>query len=131
LFRLAWQLHCQEQRRDQPARHKLKELSMTDSNRNTFNRPDTMFGICEALGQDFGVNPLWIRLAFVPAIFFAPFAALAAYVGLGVVVLASRLIFPAKGAVVDAPVIETVAPVVTSVPAAPRAFEEDRLPLAA
>ena len=105
---------------------------MTVTNRNTFNRPDTLFGICEALGQDFGVNPLWIRLAFVPAIFFAPVAALFAYIGLGVIVLASRLVFPTKIAPVDAPVADAVsAPVVTEGAAAPGAFEDARLPLAA
>jgi phage shock protein C len=69
---------------------------MADTNRNTFDRPDTFLGICEAMGQDFGFNPLWLRLAFVPALFFFPFQAPFAYLGLGLVVLASRLIFPAK-----------------------------------
>jgi phage shock protein PspC (stress-responsive transcriptional regulator) len=69
---------------------------MADSNRNTFNRPDTFFGVCEAIGQDFGFNPLWVRLAFVPPVFFQPAYALVAYIALGLVVLASRLMFPAQ-----------------------------------
>ena len=37
---------------------------------------DNLLGICNALGSDFGFNPLWLRLA------------------LGLVVLAARLAFP-------------------------------------
>lgn len=99
-------------------------------NRNTFNRPDTFFGICEAIGQDFGFNPLWLRLAFVPPIFFAPLLALGAYVALGIVVLASRLIFPAKNAhvvTVAAPVLVTSAPADT----VHAVNSDERLPLAA
>ena len=81
---------------------------MADTNRNTFDRPDTFFGICEAMAQDFGFNPLWLWLAFVPAIFFFPFQAPFAYLGLGVIVWASRTLFPAPAtssdAVADAPV---------------------------
>ena len=35
-------------------------------------RNDTILGVCEAIGQDFGFNPLWLRLAFIAPIFFAP-----------------------------------------------------------
>ncbi|NJS15490.1 MAG: PspC domain-containing protein [Sphingopyxis sp.] len=81
-------------------------------NRDTFNRPDTFFGVCEAIGQDFGFNPLWIRLAFVPALFFFPFQAPFLYIGLGLIVLASRLMFPAKPA--------AAAPAVDAAPVAPQ-----------
>jgi phage shock protein C len=95
---------------------------MADTNRIAFNRPDTFFGVCEAIGQDFGFNPLWIRLAFVPPVFFQPAYALAAYVALGLVVLASRLLFPAK------PVADAItAPVVVAAPqAAPAAHAAER-----
>jgi phage shock protein C len=97
-------------------------------NRNTFNRPDTFFGICEAIGQDFGFNPLWIRLAFVPPVFFAPQYALVAYIALGLVVLASRLLFPAK----DAAAVAASAPVAAAPATAVHADNNDeRLPLAA
>ncbi|MDZ3831739.1 MAG: PspC domain-containing protein [Sphingopyxis sp.] len=65
---------------------------------NLFRRRDTFFGICEAVGQDFGFNPLWLRLAFVLPLFFFPVQTFAGYFGLGLVVLASRLLFPAKDA---------------------------------
>ena len=32
--------------------------------RNPFTREDTLFGVCEALGEDFRFNPLLLRVAF-------------------------------------------------------------------
>lgn len=61
---------------------------------NLFRRKDTFFGICEAVGQDYGFNPLWLRLAFVAPLFFFPVQTFAGYFALGGVVLASRLIHP-------------------------------------
>jgi phage shock protein PspC (stress-responsive transcriptional regulator) len=49
-------------------------------------RNDTILGVCEAIGRDFGFNPLWLRLAFIAPLFFAPTATIAAYLGLGVIV---------------------------------------------
>lgn len=69
---------------------------MENETTNLFRRHDTFFGICEAVGQDFGFNPLWLRLAFVAPLFFFPVQTFAGYFGLGIVVLASRLLFPAK-----------------------------------
>src|SRR4029453_3067215 len=57
-------------------------------------RHDNILGVCEAIGQDFGFNPLYLRLAFIVPIFFAPAAAIAAYLGLGLVVAASRWFAP-------------------------------------
>jgi len=71
---------------------------MQNETTNLFRRRDTFFGICEAVGQDFGFNPLYLRLAFIAPIFFFPVQSFAAYLGLGLVVLASRLFFPAKAA---------------------------------
>lgn len=53
-------------------------------------RNDTILGVCEAIGQDFGFNPTWLRLAFIAPLFFAPMATVMAYLGLGVVVAAVR-----------------------------------------
>lgn len=62
---------------------------------NLFTRDDTLFGICEGLGQDLGFNPLWLRLAFLPALFFFPKATFGIYALLGLIVYASRALFPA------------------------------------
>lgn len=83
-------------------------------------RHDTILGVCEAIGQDFGFNPTWLRLAFIAPIFFAPVWTVAAYLGLGVLVAATRLLFkdkPASEQVVDAKAVELV--------------EDDTLPMAA
>jgi len=71
---------------------------MENETTNLFQRRDTFFGICEAVGQDFGFNPLWLRLAFVAPLFFFPVETFVGYFALGLVVLASRLLFPAKTA---------------------------------
>lgn len=74
-------------------------------------RNDTILGVCEAIGQDFGFNPLWLRLAFVSTIFFAPTAGVATYLGLGVIVAATRYFAPNKPAseqLVDAKAVEMV-----------------------
>jgi phage shock protein C len=70
-------------------------------------RDDTILGVCEALGQDFGFNPLWLRIALAAGLLWNPTAIVAIYLGLGVVVAASRLVFPAArkaGAAKPAPV---------------------------
>ncbi|MDO9369503.1 MAG: PspC domain-containing protein [Sphingopyxis sp.] len=83
---------------------------MDNATTNLFQRRDTFFGICEAVGQDFGFNPLWLRLAFVAPLFFFPVQTFIGYFGLGIVVLASRLIFPASRAAADQPALTTVEP---------------------
>jgi phage shock protein PspC (stress-responsive transcriptional regulator) len=55
---------------------------------------DDLFGVCAAVGEDFGFDPLYLRVAFAVALLFALEAVLLVYAGLGLVVLASRLLFP-------------------------------------
>jgi phage shock protein PspC (stress-responsive transcriptional regulator) len=59
-------------------------------------RSDTFLGVCEAIGQDLGINPNWIRVVFAPLILINPVAAIGAYLGLGAVVAGARWMFPAK-----------------------------------
>jgi phage shock protein PspC (stress-responsive transcriptional regulator) len=68
-------------------------------------RSDTILGVCEAIGQDFGFKPLYLRLAFIAPLFVAPAATVAAYLAIGAVVGTTRLLVrdvPAAGQVVDA-----------------------------
>ena len=68
-------------------------------------RNDTILGVCEAIGRDFGFNPLWLRLAFIAPLFFAPGLTIAAYFGLGALVGLINWFAPDKPAseqVVDA-----------------------------
>ena len=87
---------------------KGKDEKMENETTNLFRRRDTFFGICEAVGQDFGFNPLWLRLAFIAPLFFFPAQTFMAYFALGLVVLASRLIFPAKTAAPAQPALNTI-----------------------
>lgn len=75
---------------------------MEHDHSNVFRRRDTFFGICEATGQDFGFNPLWLRLALVAPLFFFPVETFAAYFGLGAIILIARLRYPAAAANVAA-----------------------------
>ena len=58
-------------------------------------RADTFLGVCEAIGQDLGINPNWLRIAFAPFIMLNPVMTIAVYLGLGAVVAISRWAFPA------------------------------------
>ena len=72
---------------------------------NIFLRNDTILGVCEAIGTDFGFNPNWLRVAFVAPIYWNPALVLAAYLGLGLVVLVTRYAFPDKVADVGQPAV--------------------------
>src|SRR3546814_14849906 len=54
------------------ARSQRERQKMDSETTNLFRRRDTFFGICEAVGQDFGFNPLFLRLAFIAPLFFFP-----------------------------------------------------------
>ena len=57
-------------------------------------RSHTILGICEAIGEDFGFNPVLLRIPFAATVLWSPTWSIAAYLALGLVVLASRLLFP-------------------------------------
>ena len=59
-----------------------------------FNRPDTMFGICEGIGEDFGFHPNWLRVALGTGLLWNPPAMVAIYAALGLLVFASRWLVP-------------------------------------
>ncbi len=70
---------------------------MTDPQPQTlFARSDTFFGVCEAIGQDFGFNPNWLRVAFAVPLIYSPVLAIAAYIVVGLIVAASHFAFPRK-----------------------------------
>jgi phage shock protein C len=75
---------------------------MHASKPSLFTRDDTLFGVCEALGEDLGFNPLPLRVTLAVLLLWNPVAVLAAYLGAGAVVLASRLLFPNRRASVAA-----------------------------
>ena len=67
---------------------------MTSENGNLFTRDDTMLGVCEGLGEDLGFNPNWLRAALGAGLIWNPVAMIGIYLGLGVVVLFTRLVMP-------------------------------------
>ncbi|WP_265570694.1 PspC domain-containing protein [Sphingomicrobium nitratireducens] len=73
---------------------------MEEKKPNMFTRNDTIFGVCEALGEDLGFNPLWLRLAFIAPLFWVPVQMVVLYLALGALVFVSRRIAPAKEMVV-------------------------------
>ena len=59
-----------------------------------FFRDDTIFGICEALGEDFGLNPNWLRALIGGGLLFSPVMTFALYAACGFLVLLSRWLVP-------------------------------------
>jgi len=59
-------------------------------------RSHTILCVCEAVGEDFGFNPVLLRVPFAATVLWSPTYAIAAYFALGLVVLGSRLLFPSR-----------------------------------
>jgi phage shock protein C len=85
-------------------------------------RNHNILGVCEAIGEDFGFSPVLLRILFAVSVLWSPMIAICTYLALGVVVLASRLLFPEPK--VDVPAAE-------SAPVAQSETAEPKLPLAA
>lgn len=71
-------------------------------------RSHTILGVCEAIGEDFGFNPIFLRVPFAAIVLWSPMIAIGAYFALGAVVLASRLLFP-KAKAIEAEVVKSEA----------------------
>jgi phage shock protein C len=67
-------------------------------------RNHNILGVCEAIGEDFGFNPVLLRVPFAASVLWSPMIAIGAYFVLGAVVLLSRLVFPQPKA--EAPAAE-------------------------
>lgn len=84
---------------------------------NLVLRNDTILGVCEAIGQDFGFHPNWLRLVFAGLFYWFPLGVIGSYLGLGLVVAASRWFAPDK--------TEVTPTVVNTVPGAEQLVEAD------
>ena len=98
---------------------------MENQNSSLIARDDTMLGICQGIGEDFGFNPLYLRAALSVALFWNPAAVFAVYAALGVLVLFSRLVFP------NPRLAPAVAAAAAPAAAEPDAGRQQPLPLAA
>ena len=56
--------------------------------------PDSLFGICQSIGEHVGFNPHYLRISLFILMLFNPIAMGCTYAGLGMVVGLSHLIFP-------------------------------------
>ena len=90
-------------------------------------RGHTILGVCEAIGEDFGFNPTYLRVPLAAGVLISIKYAILAYFVLGAVVLASRLLFPAPR------ITEAVAadPEALMAGQVDRVEEQERLPIAA
>ena len=57
-------------------------------------RSHTILGVCEAIGEDFGFNPIFLRIPLAVCVIWSPLVAFGSYFALGAIVLLSRLLFP-------------------------------------
>jgi len=57
-------------------------------------RSHTILGVCEAIGEDFGFNPIFLRVPLAASVIYSPMLAIGGYLVLGAAVLAARLLFP-------------------------------------
>jgi phage shock protein C len=73
-------------------------------------RSHTILGVCEAIGEDFGFNPVFLRIPFAASVIYSPTIAIAVYFALGAVVLGSRLLFPRTKTVATAEAREQAMP---------------------
>jgi phage shock protein C len=72
-----------------------RRIQMAASGPVFYNRPDTFFGVCEAIGQDFGINANVIRVAFGACVLINPIAVVCVYALLAAAVAISRIAVPA------------------------------------
>ncbi|MBW0145086.1 PspC domain-containing protein [Sphingomicrobium clamense] len=77
----------------------------TEKTPNIMMRNDTIFGVCEALGEDFGFNAQWLRVGFILPLFWFPVQMIALYFGLGLFVMISRMLFPTPAAKAAVPAL--------------------------
>ena len=73
-------------------------------------RSHTILGVCEAVGEEFGFNPVYLRIPFAASVIYSPMMALAAYLLLGIGVLTARLFLRDTRETKDACAAEVTAP---------------------
>lgn len=67
---------------------------MSNTRPSLFTRPDTILGACEGVGEDFGFNAQYLRVALAAMLFWSPVAALGVYATIALAVLVSRWLYP-------------------------------------
>ena len=85
-------------------------LASEDSNRPLPLRNDTILGVCEAIGQDFGFNPMYLRVLFAGVFYLGPMIVIGTYLALGAGVALSRWLYPVQAATAAAPAGQSLVP---------------------
>lgn len=57
-------------------------------------RAHTLLGMCEGIGEDFGFNPILLRVPLAAIVLWDIRIAIGIYLALGLLVMATRLVFP-------------------------------------
>ena len=99
---------------------------MPNANTNLLLRDDTFFGVCQGIGEDVGFNPNILRVAFAPMLFVSWQGAIALYVGLGLLVLITRLLVPNPKVAANKTVAEPEAPALQT-----ETVDDEQFPIAA
>jgi phage shock protein C len=89
---LDWHDSCSERNRNFAKRSSNMEAHETQTALPL--RAHTILGVCEAIGEDFGFNPIFLRIPLAAMVVVNPLWAIGGYFALGLAVLASRLLFP-------------------------------------
>lgn len=69
-----------------------------DEQTNLFLRHDTILGVCQGLGEEFGFNPIYLRLAFAGLFYFNPLWVVGTYLALGLALALARWLAPVQKA---------------------------------
>lgn len=75
---------------------------MQTSQPSLIARDHTLLGVCEAIGEDFGFNPMFLRVPFAAMLLLSPTAVIGTYLALGMVVFLTRWISPNPRPAADA-----------------------------
>jgi phage shock protein PspC (stress-responsive transcriptional regulator) len=82
---------------DRPAPH-VAELHAQPASAEPYRalplRNDTILGVCEAIGQEFGFHPNYLRVVFAAAVLWNPVVPIAIYLAIGTFVALARSLYP-------------------------------------
>jgi phage shock protein C len=67
---------------------------MQTSQPSLIARDHTLLGVCEALGEDFGFNPVFLRVPLAALLLVNPVAVIGTYLAAGIVVFLTRWVSP-------------------------------------
>lgn len=74
-----------------------------DKQTNLFLRNDTLLGVCEGLGEEFGFHANWLRVPFAAGVLWNPLAIFGIYLALGAALAVARWTYPKRSAETAAP----------------------------